>query len=95
VGREFGYSLGTFQRYFPELSRAVTARYKVYVRERGEQRRRQLDEEVKHITRMLFAEGIDPKLHRVILRLSSPAAAKAPHVRQAWQAARKELGLST
>jgi AraC-like DNA-binding protein/DNA-binding transcriptional regulator YhcF (GntR family) len=95
VGREFGYSLNTIQRYFPELSRAVTARYKVYVRERGEQRRRQLDEEVKQITRMLFEEGIDPKLHRVILRLSSPGAAKAPHIRQAWQAARKELGLPT
>jgi AraC-like DNA-binding protein len=95
VGREFGYSLSTVQRCFPDLSRAVTARYKVHVRERGELRRRQLDEEVSHLTRMLFAEGIDPKLHRVILRLSSPGAAKAPHVRQAWQAARKALGLPT
>jgi AraC-like DNA-binding protein len=95
VGREFGYSLRMIQCYFPELSRAVTARYKVYVRERAEQRRRQLDEEVTHITQMLFAQGIDPKLHRVLLRLASPSAAKAPHVRQAWQAARKALGLPT
>ena len=80
VGREFGYPLRTIQRYFLELTRAVSARYKVYLRERGEQRRRQLDEEVSQITHLLFAQGIDPKLHRVLVRLSSPGAAKAPHV---------------
>ena len=95
VGREFECSLSTIQRYFPQLSRAVSAKYKFYLREQAAQRRRQLDVEVKQITRTLFAEGIDPKLGRVIQRLSSPGAAKAPHIRQAWQAARKELGLPT
>lgn len=93
VGREFGYPLRTVQRYFPELSRAVSARYKIYLREQAELRRRQLEEEVKQITHQLFAEGIDPKSGRVFLRLSSPGAAKDPHVRQAWRATRKELGL--
>jgi len=83
------------QYRFPELTQAASASNKIYLRQRGEQRRQQLDQEVKHITRSLFEQGIDPKLHRVIARLASPAAAKAPHLRQAWQAARQELGLTT
>lgn len=92
---EFGYSLVMIQRRFPELTQAVSARYKSYVRERGEQRRQQLDEQVKQITRTLFEQGIDPKLHRVISRLAAPGAAKARHVRRAWQATRQALGLAT
>jgi hypothetical protein len=87
VARQCGYSLTMLQHCFPELTQAVSARYKVYLRERGEQRRRQLDAEVQQITRTLFEQGIDSKLRRVISRLASPGAAKAPHVRQAWQAA--------
>lgn len=92
---EFGYSLIMLQRRFPELTQAVSARYKIHVRERGEQRRQRLDEQVKQITRTLFEQGIDPKLHRVISRLPAPGAAKASHVRRAWQAARQALGLAT
>lgn len=95
VARQCGYSLTMLQHCLPELTQAVSARYKVYLQERGEQRRRQLDAEIQQITRTLFEQGIDPKLHRVISRLVSPGAAKASHVRQAWQAARQELGLPT
>jgi AraC-like DNA-binding protein len=95
VGRELELPPDAIRRYFPELAAAVSARFKRYVRERAEYRRLQLDEEVKQITRQLFQAGIEPKLHRVISRLSVPGAANAPHVRQAWQAARKELGLPT
>lgn len=95
VARECGYSLGTIQCHFPELTQAVSARYKRYVRERGAKRRRQIDEEVQRITRSLFEAGIDPKLNRVIARLPSPGAAKEPHVRQAWREMREALGLPT
>lgn len=95
VARKFECSLTTIQCYFPQLSQAVSAKYKSYLRERAEQRRHQLDEEVQQITLTLFAEGIDPKLGRVFQRLSSPGSAKDPQVRQAWRAARKELGLPT
>jgi AraC-like DNA-binding protein len=95
VAREYDFAPDTIKRYFPELTKAVSAKFKGHLRERGQQRRHQLDEEVKRITHQLFQVGVEPKLHRVISRLTSPGVVREPHVRQAWQAARKELGLPT
>lgn len=93
VARAFELPAGAIPNSFPELATAVSAKYKLYLQQQGEQRRQRLDEEVKQLTRTLFQAGIDPKLGRVISRLASPGAARAPHVRRAWEAARQELGL--
>jgi aminopeptidase N len=93
VVEEYGFAFDTIRDYFPELTAAVAEKYKAYVKERGQQRRRQLDEEVKRITRELHRQGIRPGLHQVALRLPSPKAIIEPHVRRAWREALTELGL--
>lgn len=95
VAKEFGYFSGTIRRYFPDLATAVSAKYKVYAKQRGEQRRRQLDEQIKGLTRELYQAGIDPTLRQISLRLPKPKVIITPHVRQAWRQARHELGLPT
>jgi AraC-like DNA-binding protein len=95
IAREFGYCSDTIRRYFPDLTAAVSATYKTYLKERGQQRRQHLDKEVKRITRELFHQGIDPTLYHIGLQLPNPAMTIPPHIRQAWREARKELGLPT
>jgi AraC-like DNA-binding protein len=95
VAREFGYFPGTIRRYFPNLAAAVSAKYKIYARERGRQRRRHLDEKVKRMTRALYQAGIDPTLRQISFRLPNPKMIITPHIRQAWREARNKLGLPT
>lgn len=95
VAREFGYFPDTIRRYFPDLAKAVSARYKIYARQRGEERRRQLDEQIKGLARELYQAGIDPTLRQISLRLPHPKVIITPHVRQALGEARNELGLPT
>jgi AcrR family transcriptional regulator len=95
IAREFGYCSDTIRRYFPDLTTAVSATYKMYLKARGQQRRQHLDQEVKRITRELYHQGIDPTLYQIGLQLPQPAMAIPPHTRQAWREARKELGLPT
>jgi hypothetical protein len=68
---------------------------KVYARERGEQRRRRLDEAIKRLTQELYQAGIDPTLRQISLRLPNPKLIITPHLRQAWREARQALGLPT
>jgi AraC-like DNA-binding protein len=93
IAQEFGFGPDTIRDCFPELTATLSQKYKAYIKERGQRRRQQLDEEVKRITRELYRQGIHPGLRRVSLQLPSPKAVIAPHVQQAWREALAELGL--
>lgn len=93
IAQEFGFVSDTIRDYFPELTAALSQKYKAYVKKRGQRRRQQLDEQVKRITRELYRQGIHPGLHQVSLRLPRPKMIIEPHVQQAWRAALMELGL--
>lgn len=93
LAEEFDYTPETIRQHFPDLTAAVSEKYETYRQERGRQRRRQLDEEVKRLTREIYHQGLDPSLSRVSLRLPQPKMVMALHVQQAWREARQELGL--
>jgi hypothetical protein len=57
---------------FPELCRAITARYKAYAHRRGEQRTEELRGEIRQIASTLDAEGVDPTHRRVASLLKRP-----------------------
>jgi AraC-like DNA-binding protein len=95
LARELGYTYDTLRAYFPDLAAAVVARRQAFVKARSQQRRYQLAEEVKRITRELYQQGINPSAHQLRLRLPKPGVLVDPYVLEAWREARAELGLPT
>jgi AraC-like DNA-binding protein len=93
IAKEFGTAPDQVRRYFPDLAAAVREKYKTQLKERSQQRQQKLIEDVKHITRQMYHEGIDPNLAQLSRRLPSSKMIVEPFIREAWREARQELGL--
>lgn len=81
----------TLATYFPELCRAITARYRAYTHKRGEQRIGRLREEIRQIATRLHVEGVDPTHRQVAALLKRPGRLRERVARTSLQDIRKEL----
>jgi hypothetical protein len=86
-----GTSEGLYRR-FPELCRAIAARYLAGRRQRTARRQEDLRHEVRQVVATLHAQGLYPSANRVHALLRQPPVFRHPVVRAAWVEALRELG---
>lgn len=93
VAKQLGYSSQSLRQYFPELVRAISARYLTYRHEQTRQKRQKLCDDVRQITFKLHAQGLYPTSKRVEQLLVKPASIRHPEVYRAWREAVRDLDL--
>ena len=82
----------TLATYFPELCRAITARYSAYAHRRGELRIERLRGEIRQVASTLHGEGVDPTHRQVAALLKRPGRLRERVARMSLQEIRQELG---
>lgn len=93
IAKQLGYSDHTaLGRRLPELSRAVSARYRAYRSRRSLERKQLIEDEVRQRTFEIHAEGRYPSFQQVTPRLSKPRYALDPKVKAVWSEAVQKLG---
>src|SRR5260370_18243766 len=60
ITRSLGYDQANFRRYFPELCRAISRRYRDYLMEKRRERIQKLCEKVRKARLQLHAQGCSP-----------------------------------
>jgi hypothetical protein len=93
ITRALGYDQANFRRYFPELCRAISRRYRDYLMEKRRERLQKLCEEVRQATLSLHAQGCYPGNRQVAKMLSKPTSFMEPEVQQTWRQTVRELGV--
>lgn len=93
VARQLGCSSQSLRQYFPELVRAVSARYLTYRHEQARQKRQKLCDDIRQATFKLHAQGLYPSSNRVEQLLSKPACLRRPEVYRVWREALRDLDL--
>ena len=93
ITRALGYDQANFRRYFPELCRAISRRYRDYLMEKRRERLQKLCEEVRQATLSLHAQGCYPGNRQVAKLLSKPTSFMEPEVQQTWRQTVRELGV--
>jgi len=93
VAKQLGYAGHTqLGRRLPELSQAVSARYREYWSGRSLERKQLIEDEVRQRTFEIHAEGRYPTLRQVMSRLSKPCYGLDPWVKAIWHEAVQQLG---
>lgn len=73
IARRLGYKNNSYlYRYFPELSRFISKRYKEYLHLRGQQTRESIRKEVETIATRLHSQGFKPVQSEVTKLLANP-----------------------
>lgn len=58
ISRRLGYKNNSYlYRYFPELSRSITKRYKEYNKAIGEEKRELVCQEIQNVAQLLHSQG--------------------------------------
>jgi hypothetical protein len=78
---------------FPEQSRAISDRYRVYQQQENLKRSQHIQNEVRQATIQVFNTGLYPSGPRVAKLLSKPSYLQTPAGQTAWREALCELGL--
>lgn len=92
VARRVGVAHADLHRRFPDLCRAISARFLAHCRSVGEQRRQRLCREVREATFQVHAQGLYPSSVRVAGRLAHAGHFRHPMANAAWHTALRELG---
>lgn len=92
IARRLGYAHSDLHTRFPDLCRAISARYLAYRRAGSVQRRAQLLTEVRDAVRQVDAQGLYPSANRVALLLSKPGFIRHPEAMATWHEALRDLG---
>ena len=93
VARRLGIvEMGGLYRRFPELSRAVAARFQAARKDRTLRRQDALREEVRQVVAALHAAGQYPSCNEVRARLSHPAAFRNAIAQEAWETSLRQYG---
>lgn len=95
IERRLGLGRTTIVYHYPEEAALVSAQYQAYCREKRRRLIEHLCDEVRAATYSLYAQEIFPSQSRVRALLSDPNRMLEPEVRNAWRAARRELGLES
>lgn len=93
VAKLLGYPKRILYRHFPELCRAISAQYIVYMKESRIKRIEQCCEDVKQAVRHFHNQGIYPSEPAISKLLIKPGCFRDREVRTALKAARREIGL--
>ncbi|MBD2345546.1 TniQ family protein [Anabaena subtropica] len=93
VAKSLGYPKRVLYRHFPELCRAISAKYVNYMKESRIKRIEYCCEEVKQAVRQVHTEGIYPSEAAISRLLAKPGCFRDREVRAALRTARKEIGL--
>jgi hypothetical protein len=71
TARTLGISARRIRQRFPELTRAIAERYEKYVKDRVENRKGQLRQEIRQVLAELKSQGIYPSVKRVAARVKA------------------------
>jgi hypothetical protein len=92
VARRLGHAHADLHRRFPDLCRAISARYLTHRQALGDRRRQHLCREVREATFCVHAQGFYPSSVRVASLLTHPSHFRHPMANAAWHAALRDLG---
>lgn len=94
VAISLGCTTRHLYRYFPELCRAISERYKAEQKMQRTKRIAGICENVREVAQQLHEQGIYPSIRKVRERLPSSSSTRDPKVRSFWKKTVKELGWS-
>jgi hypothetical protein len=92
IARKLGYSSRNLRKYFPELCRAISKRFKDAQATKRGQRVQLICAEVRDIVITIHEQGRYPSRTQVRKYLKTPGVFRAPEVRAAWKEVVQELG---
>jgi AraC-like DNA-binding protein len=92
VARSLGYSPSKLRKYFPELCRAISQRYKDAQASKRVQRVRLISIEVRDIVFTIHEQGRYPSKRQVAKFLKNSAVLREPEIKSVWKAVVQELG---
>lgn len=90
VARRLQYDSSHLYKHFPDLCRAIAARYRAHQKEQRRQRLQKICDEVKQTARTLQAQGLIPSERQVGKSLQSRGVLKEDEVRAALYSTRPE-----
>ena len=88
-----GHAKPVLYRNFPDLCRAISARWLAWRRNGGAERRERLTREVREVATRLHGNGVDPSTLNVARALAQPGAIRDQTARLALRETRERLGL--
>jgi hypothetical protein len=95
VADRLGQTYTNLRHYFPELSRAIAARYQSYLEAQGERTRARVRDEVRQAAIALTQQGDYPSTSRIAALLNHNSAMRTFTARMAWHEVLRELGWRT
>jgi hypothetical protein len=95
VIRRLGYNHSHLHLRFPELCRAISARWRAYQRTVSEAHKQQICDQIQQATAQLHTQGIEPRWKNVGAFLGKPGYIRSPRCRAAWLDALRQLGLES
>ena len=93
ISRKMSRNKSYLYRHYPDLCRAITARWKTWNQEQGANRRERLAGEVQEAAIRLYGDGINPSTLEVAKLLTQPGAIRDPAARASLREIRQKLGL--
>lgn len=93
INRRLGYKNNSYlYRYFSELSREISKRYKEYQKARGQEKRERICQEIIDIAQLLHETGHKPTQARVTKLLSKPAVMLSWYAKKTLRDVQSSLG---
>lgn len=92
VARKLGYDHSFLCKYFPDLCRAISARFEAYRANQCAEKKQSIICEVRRAALKVHSEGLYPSQVRVRNLLTRPGIIRIPEALEAWRAILKELG---
>lgn len=92
VAERLGYAHSSLHHYYPDLCRAISARYLTYRQEHSQQRKQQCFAEIREAVAHIHQRGMYPSAYRVAQRLTAPGFIRHPEARAVWRDAIQALG---
>lgn len=92
VAKRLGYSHSFLHHCFPDLCRAISARYLVHRKTQSQQRKQSLYDEIRAAVAQIHAKGLYPSANQVAQCLSVPGFIRHPEAMATWRDAIQALG---
>ncbi|MBD2605768.1 TniQ family protein [Scytonema hofmannii FACHB-248] len=93
ISRRLGYKNNSYlYRYFPELSRSISKRYKEYNKAIGEEKRELVCQEIQNVAQLLHSQGQKPTQRRVTQLLTKPGVMRNLWVRSYLREVQQSFG---
>jgi len=92
VARRLGYPHSGLHHRFPDLCRNISARYLAYRKDRSQQRKQRLFDEIRQAVTQVGEQGLYPSANRVAQCLSLPGFIRHPEARAVWHETLQQQG---